>query len=357
MSGQLPRRTRVYDNAAEFACDIPTYAHHLRRAGYQTLPRRQDAFRRPGPVPRLRGAADHRHLPGRFRLDAGLPPARASASTGGITIWAAVKGAGVAEITNQLEYDDEVAYHATRKVYDAGRGLDARPWMLTVSFTHPHDPYVARRKYWDLYEDCAHLDPGGPAIPYEAQDAHSRRILDASDWRNFAISEDDIRRSRRAYFANISYVDEKIGEVLAALTATRQAENTIIVFLSDHGDMLGERGLWFKMTFFEGSVRVPLMIAAPGLPPGRIDAPVSTLDVLPTLSELAGIDLAEIVALDRWRDADAAHAGARARRAGAHGICRRRICGAAGRAARRRVEIRPLRAGPALAVRPRRRPA
>ncbi len=128
-----------------------------------------------------------------------------------------VTGAGVAEITNQLEYDDEVAYHATRKVYDLGRGLDDRPWMLTVSFTHPHDPYVARRKYWDLYEDCAHLDPGVPAISYDVQDAHSRRILDASDWRNFEISGDDVRRSRRAYFANISYVDEKIGEVLAAL--------------------------------------------------------------------------------------------------------------------------------------------
>ena len=88
-------------------------------------------------------------------------------------------------------------------------------------------------------------------IPYEAQDAHSRRILDASDCRNFEISKDDVCRSRRAYFANISYVDEKIGEVLTALSATRQAENTIILFVSDHRAMLGERGLWFKMTFFE----------------------------------------------------------------------------------------------------------
>ena len=72
MSGQLPRRTGVYDNAAEFASDVPTFAHHLRRAGYAHLPLRQDALRRPGPAARLRGAADHRHLPGRLRLDAGL---------------------------------------------------------------------------------------------------------------------------------------------------------------------------------------------------------------------------------------------------------------------------------------------
>ncbi len=70
-----------------------------------------------------------------------------------------VTGAGVAEITNQMEYDDEVAYNATRRLYDLSRGHDERPWCLTVSFTHPHDPYVARRKYWDLYEDCQALQP------------------------------------------------------------------------------------------------------------------------------------------------------------------------------------------------------
>jgi choline-sulfatase len=71
-----------------------------------------------------------------------------------------------------------------------------------------------------------------------------------------------MRRSRRAYFANISYLDDKIGEILATLEATRMADDTIILFCSDHGDMLGERGMWFKMTFFEGSARVPLMIGA-----------------------------------------------------------------------------------------------
>jgi arylsulfatase A-like enzyme len=75
MSGRLPSRTRVYDNAAEFASDIPTFAHHLRRAGYQTCLVRQDAFRRPRPASRLRGAADDRHLPGRFRLDPRLSQA------------------------------------------------------------------------------------------------------------------------------------------------------------------------------------------------------------------------------------------------------------------------------------------
>ena len=194
-----------------------------------------------------------------------------------------------------------MTYHATRKVYDLGRRQDERPWMLTVSFSHPHDPYVARRKYWDLYEDCAHLDPEVPAFDLVDQDPHSRRLLEASDAGSFDITPDNIRRSRRAYFANISYVDNKIGEVLSALEATGQVDNTIILFLSDHGDMLGERGLWFKMSFLEGSARVPLMIAGPGLPSGRIETPVSTMDVNPTLADLAGIDLGDILP---WTDGE-----------------------------------------------------
>ena len=111
----------------------------------------------------------------------------------------------------------------------------------------------------------------------------------ACDFDAFPITPEDVRRSRRAYFANISYVDEKIGEILAVLDRAGMAEDTAVVFLSDHGDMLGERGLWFKMSFREASARVPLMLAAPGLAPGRRDAPVSTLDVLPTLADLAGL--------------------------------------------------------------------
>ena len=300
MSGQLPRRTRVYDNAAEFASDIPTYAHHLRAAGYATTLSGKMHFVGPD---QLHGF-EERLTTDIYPADFGWTPDYNKPGER-IDWWyhnlGSVKGAGVAEITNQLEYDDEVAFNAMRKVYDLGRRLENRPWMMTVSFTHPHDPYVARRKYWDLYEDCAHLSPKTQPIPYERQDPHSKRLMDACDFRALDISDDDVRRSRRAYFANISYVDDKIGEVLEALRGTRQDDNTIIVFASDHGDMLGERGLWFKMNFFEGSARVPLMIAAPGLPVGKIDTPVSTMDLTPTLCELAGISLDGIAP---WTDGE-----------------------------------------------------
>lgn len=295
MSGQLPRRTRVYDNAAEFASDIPTYAHHLRRAGYNTVLSGKMHFVGPD---QLHGF-EERLTTDIYPADFGWTPDYRRPGER-IDWWyhnmGSVTGAGVAEITNQLEYDDEVAFQAVQKLYDLSRGGDPRPWCLTASFTHPHDPYVARRRYWDLYEGTAELEPPD-GMDYAAMDPHSQRLLDACDWRNFDIRAEHIRRARRGYFANISYVDDKIGEILAVLEATRQ--EAIILFTSDHGDMLGARGLWFKMSFFEGSARVPLMIAAPALVPGRVETPVSTLDVVPTLATLADI---ELDAVAPWTD-------------------------------------------------------
>ncbi len=293
MSGQLPSRTRVYDNAAEFASDIPTFAHHLRAAGYQTCLSGKMHFVGPD---QLHGF-EERLTTDIYPADFGWTPDYRKPGER-IDWWyhnlGSVTGAGTAEITNQMEYDDEVAYHATRKLYDLARGNDDRPWCLTVSFTHPHDPYVARKRFWDLYEDCPALDPKVGAIPFDEQDPHSQRLLVACDHDAFEITDEDVRRARRGYFANITYVDEKIGEIIDVLERTGLREDTVILFVSDHGDMLGERGLWFKMSFFEGSARVPLMISAAGWKPGLVGTPVSTLDVTPTIAALAGIDIASV---------------------------------------------------------------
>ncbi len=296
MSGQLPSRTRVYDNAAEFASDVPTFAHHLRRAGYRTCLSGKMHFVGPDQLHGL----EERLTTDIYPADFGWTPDYRRPGER-IDWWyhnlGSVSGAGVAEITNQYEYDDDATHHAVQKLYDLARGHDPRPWCLTVSLSHPHDPYVARRRHWDLYEGCEHLDPEVGPLAEADLDPHSLRIMEASDWRRSAITPEMVRRARRAYFANVSYVDEKLGELLAVLEGTRQ--EAAVVFTSDHGDMLGERGMWFKMTFLEPSARVPLMIAAPGLPPGRVDAPVSTLDLCPTLCDLAGVSMDEVAP---WTD-------------------------------------------------------
>ncbi|MHA6644712.1 choline-sulfatase [Mesorhizobium sp. A623] len=300
MSGQLPSRTGVYDNAAEFVSSIPTYAHHLRAAGYRTCLSGKMHFVGPD---QLHGF-EERLTTDIYPADFGWTPDYRKPGER-IEWWyhnlGSVTGAGVAEITNQMEYDDEVAFHAEQKLYQLSRESDGprRPWCLTVSLSHPHDPFVARRKYWDLYENCQALDPESAFIPYEKQDAHSQRLYKASDYDSFDITREQIRRSRRGYFANISYVDDKVGELLSVLEHTRMADDTVILFCSDHGDMLGERGLWFKMSFFEGSARVPLMVAGRGIPAGLYTEPVSNLDICPTLCDIAGVDMSAVMP---WTD-------------------------------------------------------
>ncbi|TIT69520.1 MAG: choline-sulfatase, partial [Mesorhizobium sp.] len=98
--------------------------------------------------------------------------------------------------------------------------------------SHPHDPYVARKQYWDLYEHCQALDPETPFIPYDEQDTHSQRLYHASDYASFEITDEQVRRSRRGYFANISYVDDKLGELLDVLKRTRMLDDTTILFCS-----------------------------------------------------------------------------------------------------------------------------
>jgi choline-sulfatase len=301
MSGQLPSRTGVYDNAAEFRSDIPTYAHHLRRAGYETALSGKMHFVGPDQM----HGFEERLTTDIYPADFGWTPDYRKQGER-IDWWyhnlGSVTGAGVAEISNQMEYDDEVAFFANQKLYQYARvstDTGRRPWCLTVSFSHPHDPYVARRKYWDLYDHCAELEPTVSNMEFDGHDPHSKRLFEACDHESFNIKRSDVRRARQGYFANISFMDEKVGELIETLKVTRMLDNTIIIFTSDHGDMLGERGLWFKMSFFEGSARVPLTIAGPGIKPQLIIAPVSTLDINPTLADLAGINIAEIAP---WTD-------------------------------------------------------
>jgi choline-sulfatase len=196
-----------------------------------------------------------------------------SASTSGTTI-------------NQLAYDDEVGAQAQRVIYDHARSEDDRPLCLVASFIHPHDPYATRQQYWDLYED---VDIAPPSVPRPAQqDAHNARLeqviaLDAVD-----VSEREIIDARRAYYGNVSYIDAWLGRLRATLDECGMADNTTILFTSDHGDMLGEFGLWYKMSFREWSNRIPMILHRPGrYPPGRVAAPVAQVDVLPTLVDIA----------------------------------------------------------------------
>ena len=209
-----------------------------------------------------------------------------------IDLWyhnmSSVKQAGVAAVTNQLAYDDEVGAQAMRAIYDHARSEDDRPLCLVTSFIHPHDPYVTRQKYWDLYADVEIPLPTVPRPAAGRRDAHNKRLeqviaLDAVD-----ISDEEIIDARRAYYGNVSYIDEWLGRLQSTLEECGMAQNTTILFTSDHGDMLGEFGLWYKMSFREWSCRIPMILYRPGrFAARRVEQPVAQVDVLPTLVDIA----------------------------------------------------------------------
>ena len=287
MTGQLPSATRGYDNAAYLASTIPTFAHYARAAGYRTILSGKMHFVGPD---QLHGF-EERRTTDIYPADFGWTPDW-RAPDERIDWWYhnmdSVTGAGVAEVTNQLLFDDEVGHHAVRALHDVARAADERPWLVVASFTHPHDPYVTRQQYWDRYEGVEIPLPEVAAGDVEA-DPHTLRLRAACAMDRTTITDDDVRNARRAYYGNISYVDDWTGTLVDTVAALGLADDTVVVLLADHGDMLGERGLWYKMNFFEGSTRVPLVVHAPGrFAARRVPTPVSLVDVLPTILQLAG---------------------------------------------------------------------
>jgi choline-sulfatase len=287
MTGRLPSRTGAYDNAAEQPAAIPTIAHGLRTLGYRTCLAGKMHFIGPD---QLHGY-EERLTTDIYPADFGWTP-NWDAPEERIDWWyhnmASVKEAGVAEATNQLDFDDEAGAAALRYLRDMARTDDPRPFFLTVSFTHPHDPYVIRQDYWDRYAEDAIDRPTVPPIAYDDLDSHSRRLWHAAAMGEVTITADDTLRARRAHYGAISYIDDWLGRILETLRRLDLADDTIVVFSADHGDLLGERGLWYKMHFFERAARVPLIIARPGRPAARIAEPVGMVDLLPTLLDLAG---------------------------------------------------------------------
>ena len=286
MSGLLPSRTRVYDNAAEFGADLPTFAHCLRLRGYQTILSGKMHFCGPD---QLHGF-EERLTTDIYPADFGWTPDwdRPEHRPSWYHNMSSVRQAGVCVRTNQVDFDDEAAFMAERAIFDIARSRDRRPFLLVASFSHPHDPFAVPQRYWDLYRD-SDIDMPATAIAPEALDAHSRRLRRVCAMDAEPVTEAQVRDARHAYYGAIAYIDDLLGRLMAALRSAGLAEDTIVVLTSDHGEMLGERGLWYKMSFFDGASRVPLVIASPGrFAPRRAAASVSLVDLMPTLIDISG---------------------------------------------------------------------
>ncbi|KAL8905201.1 MAG: hypothetical protein Q9207_002793 [Kuettlingeria erythrocarpa] len=296
VSGLLPTRIGAWDNAAPLAVDVPTYAHHLRKEGYHTVLAGKMHFI----GEQLHGFEE--------RLTSDIYPG----DLGWSVNWdepdrrlewyhnaSSILQAGPCIRSNQLEFDEEVLFKSARYLYNAAKRRESdRPFCLTASFTHPHDPYTISQIYWDMYKN-EEIPLPEVNIPDEEQDPHSKRLLQVCELADKKPSNEATRRARRAYFGAVSYVDSNVGRLLDILEETGMADDTFVIFSSDHGDMLGERGLWYKMNWFEGAARVPLFVYDPRRVGGKhVTQNVSTMDILPTLVDLIGGTLDDRLPLD-----------------------------------------------------------
>jgi iduronate 2-sulfatase len=165
---------------------------------------------------------------------------------------------------------------------------ESRPFFLAIGFFRPHTPYVSPETYFAGYPP-EHM-PLVAGVDEDVRDLPEDALGSAK--KEHAILTDDLRQQAlQAYFASVTFMDAQVGRVLDALDRLGLADNTVIIFTSDHGYHLGEHGLWQKMSLFEESARVPLLVVAPGVaqPQTACTSPVGLVDVAPTLHELCGV--------------------------------------------------------------------
>jgi iduronate 2-sulfatase len=170
-----------------------------------------------------------------------------------------------------------------------------KPFFIAAGFFNPHCPYVAPKKYFDMYDLKDIKMPDLKEAKEDLQDVPAMAVQrdNGNRWPYFykGVTIEEARQCKLAYFATVSFIDAQIGRILDALEKNNLMENTIIVFWSDHGYFLGEKGLWYKRKAFERSARAPMLIATPGLKQGQVCyKPVELLDLYPTIIEQAGFE-------------------------------------------------------------------
>ncbi|MEK9673872.1 MAG: choline-sulfatase [Rhodospirillaceae bacterium] len=289
LTGRYASKIYQWDNAIELPAAVPTLAHYLRNAGYHTVLCGKMHFIGPD---QLHGFTE--------RITTDIYPANFAWTPDWITGERyrptginprAVVEAGVCKRSLQIDYDDEVEHAGIQKLYDLARFNRGNPFLMWVSFTHPHSPFVTQQKYWDLYDHDAVDMPKIAPIPLDDQDAMSRMLHFGHAQDLLTITDEHLRNARHAYYGMVSYLDDKVGRIMAVLEEMDLSDDTVVVLTSDHGEMLGERGAWFKQYFYEPSIGIPFVFRAPKrFKASRRKELVSLVDLLPTFMDFATME-------------------------------------------------------------------
>jgi choline-sulfatase len=308
MTGRLPSLIPVNDNSEELPATAVTFVHYLRRAGYKTILSGKMHYVGPDQLHGFEERLTTDIYPSDFMWtktwdSQGNPPRRlglpGDKETGAAYVRQMaqmIKESGPVSWSYQHDYDEETHFHALQSLRSLARakGTEAgKPWFLCVSYTHPHDPYINLPEYWDRYEGREIAQPEPPPAGWEPHPMdvwtntyHGVDVVDPTP--------EDVARSRRGYYASTSYFDDKLGELTSELDRLGLTDNTLVIVTADHGDMCGERGMWFKRTVRERSAAVPFIAAGAGVAANqRVGEVISLVDLFPTMLDVAGLDKAD----------------------------------------------------------------
>jgi len=301
MTGTYCSENGVYDNAAPLSCDQPTLCHHLNLLGYDTVLSGKIHYVGPDQLHGFRKRLLPNIYPADFSWtksrDNKIPKTHARSYLG--------SAVHIGRSGRNIEYDElahrEALGYLAEKAAHKREGAPYQPFFMCVSYNFPHEPFWPPKKYWDLY-DGEPIEI--PEMPGDFEQRHS--AMDRWLNRHHGVDKVDLqkpaslRKLWRAYYALVTYIDDKVGELVAQLRADDILDNTVIIFTSDHGDMLCLKNMVQKRCFYEPSARVPLLVVSPNVgQKGHVSkTPVSLLDIAPTILELAGCDDSEILAGD-----------------------------------------------------------
>jgi len=276
----------VWSNACFLPSDIPTFAHALGIAGYESVlggrmhfvgPDQRHGFER-----RIVGDALS-PFPGGPGPDLGDIP---RSTTGQSRQAVEIAGPGR---TSYQAYDVAVTDACCEFLEERDRAGADRPFCLVTGWVLPHCPFISPKDLYDEYYEKVDV----PGVPDDYLD-HLHPAIQL--WRENrgvnGLSDEAVRKARAAYYGLITFMDIQIGRLLSTLASTSFDENTVVVYISDHGEMAGEHGMWWKSSFYEGSAGVPMIWSFPkAFAQGhRVGAATSLLDVGPTLIDLAGAE-------------------------------------------------------------------
>lgn len=288
-TGRYPHQTGYWDNVFAYDGAVRGWGHRLQEAGHKFttigklhyLDENSDTGINEQILPmHIYGGGDV------FGLERETPPKRPQS--------AAIANEIAIGDSEYTRYDKEITKLTEDWFRTRMEDQGDKPWVCFSSFIAPHFPLTVPKEYIDLYDPRDIVLPDKPLNRKPSLASWWDLLTFGYNFDSFFKNDEHRRQAILHYYALCSFADQSVGRVLEALDASGQAEDTIVIFLSDHGDNMGARGLWGKSNMYEESACIPLIISGPGLAEGKVcETPVSLVDIYQTVLDVVGVESTE----------------------------------------------------------------